>query len=435
MKPVDDELFAQIKESLTEHEEAYVPGAWERFEKKERKGRGLLWLLSVGSAAAVLLIGIVLFYNDHTPVDRLQQQVKNKGVEINSDPQPDTAPIAGKPGTAIENLNIKIGENKNIVTQRVNNKVANDPLIVGTKNTGTSYVDTATAAPLVSTTQAPVSNSNAIALAENKGVKPAFADSAAMAKVPAKEKEPVKEPKPHNFQEFLDAEVKNNSKALATTKSTARKADKWDLGVMVAPSIGNGKKLNMGYGVSMDYALSARVSISSGISYNEMGASKDMTRSGSEIMNNPGPVNAMVQDTKSLESVDANLVGIDIPLGIKYFLTNKFYTNVGVSAFAVLNQKQSNNYLQGAVEQRMAADQPAGFSAVYQQRAISEPVPSGEIRGGKYLGFYNISFGYQQKISGSKAFSVEPFLKLPMKEFTKENLYLLGTGVRLKFDF
>jgi hypothetical protein len=72
---------------------------------------------------------------------------------------------------------------------------------------------------------------------------------------------------------------------------------------------------------------------------------------------------------------------------------------------------------------------------VFSQRSVSEPVPTGEIRNNKYLGFYNISFGYKQKVSEKQSFSVEPFMKLPMKEFSKENLYLIGTGIRLKFDF
>lgn len=427
MKPVEDELFAHIKESLTEHEEVYLPGAWERFEKKEKKRTGWIWFAGLSSAAAVLLIGFTLFYTaDKTQNNELPQQVNTTLPKQNADvvTAPETAPAL----TATENLKTKISENRNIVEQRINNNVADNPLIVAAKPLATIPV----VIPGTSVEQGVVSNTTTKGLGDKKE---AIAETSDMvAKTTVKEKDSAKTNKPRSFQEFLDAEVKSNS-AVAALKSSAKKSDKWEMGLMVAPSIGNTKKLNMGYGLSMDYALSDKVSISSGISYNEMAATKSIGGNNG-MMDSPGPPMAMVSDTKSLKSVDANLVGIDIPLGLKYHLSKKFYTNVGISAFAVLNQKQNNNYVQGGIEYVPSNESNlAGFKAVFQEKAVSEPVPSGEIRGDKYLGFYNVSFGFKQQISGSKAFSVEPFMKLPMKEFTKENLYLIGTGVRLKFDF
>jgi hypothetical protein len=52
-----------------------------------------------------------------------------------------------------------------------------------------------------------------------------------------------------------------------------------------------------------------------------------------------------------------------------------------------------------------------------------------------FLGFYNISVGYRQKINGKSGVALEPFLKVPMKNVTQENLKYMGTGIRLKFDF
>lgn len=441
MKPLDDELFAHIKERLTEHEEAYLPGAWERFGKKEEKKKfGWLWLGGISSAAAVLLIGFFLFYtgDKHQKNNGLQQQVKNTSPVQQDNALTDTV-LKTSPGqlpakTAIENLETSVAENKNIVAQRINNHVPNDPVIVSHKQPA---VINKSVDPLVQpfnpAGQKVTAATHTGVLSGKDGVKENRATSVVVAKTVAGEKDSVKTNKPRSFQEFLDAEVKSNS-AVAATKSSAKKADKWEMGLMVAPSMGNAKKLNMGYGFSMDYALSNKVSISSGISYNEMGATKSL-ESTNGPPNSPSGAVAMVSETKSLKSVDANLVGIDIPLGIKYHLSKKLYTNFGVSAFAVLNQKQSNNYLQGSLEYAEDVSNTAGFKSVFQQQTISEEVPSGEIRGNKYLGFYNVSFGFKQPISGSKAFSVEPFMKLPMKEFTKENLYLIGTGIRLKFDF
>lgn len=194
----------------------------------------------------------------------------------------------------------------------------------------------------------------------------------------------------------------------------------------------------MGYGVSMEYAVSKKVSISSGISYNQMGASKVIGGGGgsSNPMDAPASAMALVQETKRLKSVDANLVGLDIPLEIKYHISDRFYTNVGVSAFAILNQKQNNNYIEGRLEgESLDLGSASAFKSVFKESTVSEAVPSEEIKNDKYLGFYNLSIGYKQKVSGKNSLSIEPFMKLPIKEYSKENLKLIGTGIRLKFDF
>lgn len=427
MKPEDDGLIAHIRESLTEHEEAYNPGAWERFEKKERKGKRLLWLTSLTAAAVALMIGFALFYTSHKTLQKntdlytkISKPVQDTTAVLPV-PAKKTAPV---PGIA-ERLNTRIVHNQAVTKQRSNNNISSSPLIV---NTQPAVVPVRAVSPVKEpSVQEPKTSTAPVAvMMEKKEVIVAAADSGVMAKTQEKTNKPL------SFQEFLNAEVKTNPQ-VAQTKSVAKKSDKWEMGLVVAPSIGNGKKLNMGYGVSMAYALSNKVSISSGISYSEMGASKDLTNNGERAFDSPAPSTAMVSETKSLQSVDANLVGLDIPIEIKYYFSKKFYTNVGLSAFAVLSQKQSNNYLQGVVENDLTNQ--SGFSAVYTKRSVSEAVPSAEVRNDKYLGFYNISFGYKQKISDKRAFAVEPFLKLPVKEFTKENLYLLGTGIRLKFDF
>ena len=52
-----------------------------------------------------------------------------------------------------------------------------------------------------------------------------------------------------------------------------------------------------------------------------------------------------------------------------------------------------------------------------------------------YLGFYNLSFGYKKKMLKRHFVAFEPFVKLPIKEVTQDNLRLVGAGLRLKVDF
>ncbi|MDQ1139563.1 hypothetical protein [Pedobacter agri] len=131
-------------------------------------------------------------------------------------------------------------------------------------------------------------------------------------------------------------------------------------------------------------------------------------------------------NAKSLESVNASVRGINIPLELKYNISKKVYTGVGVSALAILNNRQDNNYLVSSGKNVTVAN----TSGVAEQRMlivterVSEPQAQSSSVTDKYIGFYNFSLGYKQKISKKTDFAIEPFLRLPMKTFSNDNLNL-----------
>lgn len=424
MKPVDDELITHIKESLSLHEEAYAAGAWENFNEKQKRKGGLIWLVRLGAAAAVLLIGFTIFYmNSSTDVVLRPSTAAIKPYTsgtVTTNKVPDV--------TSIPTHGMLPSDHKQI--RKLASKAASDVAISISKPMTQAKTNTMVTG-LVHSNE--VASPNEGSKSQADFGKPI--DVVVAPKESAMVKVPVPQVQKQSFEDFLNSETEKNKNQPAKSSLASNADSKWDLGLMVAPSIGNDKKINMGYGVSMEYAVSKKVSISSGLSYNQIGASKTINPA-SGVMNAPAAATAIVQETKRLKSVDANLVGLDIPLELKYHFNDRFYTNVGVSAFAVLNQKQNNNYIEGRLETPSAS--VAGYSAfktVFTESSVSEPVPADEIRNDKYLGFYNLSIGYKQKISGKNSLSIEPFMKLPIKEYSKENLHLIGTGIRLKFDF
>jgi hypothetical protein len=70
---------------------------------------------------------------------------------------------------------------------------------------------------------------------------------------------------------------------------------------------------------------------------------------------------------------------------------------------------------------------------VMNQR-VTEKAPEPSVDS-KLIGFYNLSFGIKQPLSKKNTLSLEPFVKLPMKESGPDNLKLIGTGIKLKLDF
>ncbi|WP_316750418.1 hypothetical protein [Pedobacter gandavensis] len=444
IKLPDDELIAHIKGQLMAHEEDYAPGSWENFNsEKPAKKRGMFfWLGSLSSAAALIMIGFAVFFmNDKK--ERLKPEVltgtkpSNQQIEFpkeRADNASKPAALAGAMKPEEGAADLKAAE----MTSATVKVSGSDPKFVATGKEVNTVAGTLDQQRPVNNPANNLEHASTVAIPENT----------AIAVVGQEQKAVVAEApvalKTQSLEEFLAQESKNgNARGRRTPDHLAALAmnnDKWEMGVMVAPSFGSSKKLNMGYGLSMGYALSKKISINSGISYNEMGASRTTPSApGGGQMDMPSTTTkGLAGNSKELKAVDANLRGIDIPLEIRYRLTKNLYANVGVSAFAVLNQKQKNTFLESQV-QSGPVDPGSSASMTFKANVLSTTVTqeqqTSDLKTDPYLGFYNFSLGYKQQISRGKSVSLEPFVKLPIKEFTQENLYLIGTGLRLKFDF
>ena len=423
MKPSENELITHIKESLIGHKEPYVPGAWENFNKEEKKKNGLVfWTRRLSGTAAILLIGISLFLFISRTSNKVPGQItKAKPGQVSKLPVTieEEADITGnrmlnenEDVSARNNRNTSIANNDAVVYQRQNNKGTENYLVPSLKALGGIPDQTPVTSQSDDTSQIPV-------------VVTPKADEVITEVAPQVIVKISNDNKRTTFQEFLNNDTKINE-ASKEANSSAKKENKWEAGVIVASSFGNTKKINMGYGISMGYIISNKISLNSGLSYNQMASSRSVK----------APL-TMASGSKKLVSIEAKFTGIDIPMEIKYHLSKNIYTKAGVSAFAILNQKHNNNFVEGKLVER-----PVNTSAGVQElktfvviEKTTEEAQESEIKEDNYLGFYNFSFGYKQKISKSKAVSIEPFMKLPIKDVTKETLHLFETGVRLKFDF
>ncbi|UKT62285.1 hypothetical protein [Pedobacter mucosus] len=402
---MDKELIDQIVSQLQNHEEQYVPGAWERFQKKEEKKRGFIYWPLWAAAVLVLVFSVVFFSTNK--LDNNQAISKNKKTTITDQKQEVIA--------SVPNIN---ESKKGILPSEAN---GNQP-VVSKQNTSLNLEEVINENPSlkanVSTViinQEPtqlgsyVSNIN---LSSQKG------KSFELAGLPKKTISPKTA-----FENLLafdsqPAQQKNNLKREAESK--------WQPGVYVAPAMGNDNKVNMNYGFSLSYAIANNLSINSGVSYSAMSTKETLNAGAPQTLSG-----------KNLESVDAKVRGINIPLELKYNISDKLYTGIGVSALAVINNNQQNTYIENQVQSMVVSD-PSGMNVAKNyivSEKTSETQPTSSLDLDKYIGFYNFSLGYKQKISPKKKIAIEPFLRLPMKTFSKENLNLTNGGLRLKIDF
>ncbi|RYG22326.1 MAG: hypothetical protein EOO07_00130 [Chitinophagaceae bacterium] len=421
----DDELIAHIKQSLKTHEEVYQIGAWEKFnESQQTKKRPVFWFTRLSGAAAILAVCVsLIWYSTNSPQN--EQLTKQKAPKDNTPTQ--DQPLTGgasdveSPSVANELLAMETPEANTIDNRSVAS--AQRDVIVNQKTAEPSTQVAINATPAEATVKTPAVVSSPLNSEQ----------------VIAKVDEKVKA----DIVDFLANETQKSDGKI--DKLAVNKKQKWDWGIMLAPSFGNTQELNMGYGVSMTYNFSNRLSLSSGIAYNKMNASKNLPT-------NIGSSSILLGNTKSLEMISEEVTGLDIPLELKYTINKNMYANLGVSGFAVLNQSRRNTFVEtvvvkntvgssggtGANGASSSIDNEAKgqFANTYLVNQRTTELASGTtVEDLNYIGFYNLSFGYTKKIYKNHALAIEPFVKLPIRGVTQDNLRLVGTGVRLKVGF
>ncbi|MDN3585083.1 hypothetical protein QWY86_00270 [Pedobacter aquatilis] len=440
---MDKELIEHIKDSLSVHEEAYTPGAWERFALQEEKKRRGFVLWPLWSAAAIILIigGFFVFNNN----SNIKQQISAKKPAPKLESKKDTihnSSVNPNNQEVLAKTPQNIIKTKETTTDNIENSVKSAPIEPDYAKVGNQQINPALENNTISQIDLPAvvrQNENTL-LRPNDGFNIASINDSKKAELVIEKKKPAQTKL--TFEDILarDSYTSNQSKPEKTKGNS-----KWEPGVFVAPSMGNDNKVNMNYGFSLSYNVANKLSISSGIAYAALSSTSNPSvnngnlsydAAASPVMSGKG--SSTVSTSKNLESVNANVRGINIPIELKYSISKKLYTGIGVSALAILNNRQDNNYLVSSAQNRTVANAANGYSEqqmLLVTERVSEPQAESATAADKYIGFYNFSLGYKQKISGKKNFAVEPFLRVPMKTFSKDNLNLTNGGLRLKLDF
>ncbi len=265
-----------------------------------------------------------------------------------------------------------------------------------------------------------------------------------------------------------------------TLTVSTRHQDKWQSSLYLSPTYSE-LGVSMGYGYSIGYAVNNRVKINTGIAYTKISASKnyDKPAASSSIVTfgtaqkgainaaatgasasvisasvepvRPGntaddPKNQILEKTfgditmaPSLNYLEGRISGIDIPFGINYSISKKFYTEAGISGLFILKRGHTANYVENENlritvfdNDKVVENKVVPITNNFSTSNLADPEGTHQ---SNFMGFYNISMGYKQKISKTNAVSLEPFVKVPMQNSNAQKLNYLGMGVRLKFDF
>src|SRR3546814_8315386 len=91
----------------------------------------------------------------------------------------------------------------------------------------------------------------------------------------------------------------------------------------------------------------------------------------------------------------SNVVTLDIPLDLRYEVAKGFYTSVGLSYVAVLDEQRTGHYVDRLNKNTFANTQSSTANRIASTEFVysSERIPAKPLRGNGYAGYMNFSIG------------------------------------------
>lgn len=245
----------------------------------------------------------------------------------------------------------------------------------------------------------------------------------------------LRTPETTQASDFLTALLKAEKEEMqANAPQSYSIPSKWSFGIEVSPNMSSRHQVNMGGGVALSYAVSNKISVSSGISYMQVDAERGVRAPKVHAMESPatGYVSINVEN-KTLRKFQANLAGIDIPLNINYHINSRVFTSVGVSLFNVVKEEGTNQFIneQATMSIREGSKSPEPVVKRFMTKEAAEK----KYEGKSMNSFFNMSVGYKVPVSKRITLGVEPFYKIPLGSISPDELNLSTGGVKISTRF
>lgn len=430
------DIIKEMADRLREHSVPYKEGAWERFNKAEPRKPRYLVLWPYLSAAAAILIAVILFLK---PEENkiVESELAEQRIERVEDPSQVISKEVEEKGS--ESVQVEIGAQNEIaaLASRVraqnqlvkNNEVAfqsSDRILENPEVFKSTQVDE------VKGKSSPVNTNTIISetpLASTETKEDTKANGA---------------PNPDSFLESLLSLEKREG--LIANQLTD---NKWSVGINVSPNISSSRQLNMGGGVAIAYTVSPKVSLSSGISYLQLDAERmpgipsQMASPSVDVpANYPGvsglPTGAYIHSNssvKTLNKTETNLVGLDIPITVNYHINKNFYASAGVSVFNVLSENRIHQFENQEINVFHSKAEDMSPEPVIRTFYSNEVASEKPYEGNNLNGFFNFSVGYSIPVSKKIGISIEPFLKIPMGSAGDTDMNLRNGGIKIGTRF
>jgi hypothetical protein len=476
--PLDNDLKKRIREVFDNYNDGHADEGWqllrEKYPEKARRSP-VLWLWW-GSAAAVLLLFLGILLLDKKPEKENKLAGNKPGINhpiIKSiEPQKNSNTITNKSNndndasadSVINSLQTqKLADNqllsnhlhKNNITKASKPSITNETSnAIADNNSGNKKI-IGNNEPVVNNTEPGIAAINPTKTIEKQHIAVTKTDIISTidssVNVTAQS---MAVTKPNNGVNMLDQSKQPNKTAFANNEVPKNKKDQgyWgrvvSFGVYAATYVNYASKsnsqVNEGIGISSDIRISRKLNLSTGVaigqnSLNYNGQlppeqSKMLASANNSANNNNNTLSALAPTaynansyfaaTPSLKNYTASLVGLEIPINLKYHFNpekSATFVSIGVSSGTFINETYTSTY---AYTTPFASNLSQTTDQSLQQ---------------KFNSFYfaktlNFSFGTGYRISGNDLI-IEPFLKYPIEGLGSQQIKFGSGGVNLKFNF
>jgi hypothetical protein len=406
----ESKIFAQIKQSLEQYEESYIPGSWEGFVQKRKQNKRRLLLRIASGIAACLLIGYI-------GTNLIMPEKREAAIPI--------AEQVSQPSTKAITPELKTTENtiQNVVPvkpQASRNKIYNSETMSTsvTRSIIPAETDHQAKEFLVVTNDTTNSTKKELAILVSSIL-------------------PPQKNKVDSTTNRIDTIRKNTSPTVLDHQPLGEKQTlasitkrKIRFGVSFSPGVNTNQttgSLNYMGGVSADIPLFSNFQLSTGLQLENQNFVRKI----------PGIVAASSAPQNETQS---KLLNLDLPLNITWrFLSgksNSYYVSTGMSSLVYLKQENKNtNYSQMLVPASsvVAGDEVKSYNVIEQvsvTRNSVDPVQTFD-----FAGRINIMVGIEKKLTDKIYLHIEPYSKIPTSGQSSGNLNHTTTGVNFKISF
>jgi hypothetical protein len=429
----ESEIFAPIKQSLENYEEAYIPGSWEGFVRKRAAGRRRLFVRVASGIAACMLVGFVglNYFHAEKPESLIStsQQPENISREIvvpekttqeKNGPSTAAIPSGNKPfNPSATELSIKkemaIGqepivkkvfiaqsEQKGRFIKKYENKVE------GQQKALSLATDSAKKIPEPSTTitlqQTPNKSDT------TKSISDTIKGKTFIAFQPA-------------------ASTKEDQNLAVATKRKVR------FGLNFSPNVNTSRSagtINYMGGLSADIPLFSKFQLSTGLQVENQSVLKEY----------PGTVSssALASSTAPMNQTRTKMINLDVPVNITWTIVSEkshsYYVSAGLSSLVYLRQENKNTTYSDmlvAVSSVVAGEVVKSYDVVNQMTVTQNAVTP--IQTFDFGGRINIMVGFERKLTDRLFIHLEPYTKIPTSGQAPGSLNHTTSGINFKISF
>ncbi|MEX0647911.1 MAG: hypothetical protein WD139_08995 [Balneolaceae bacterium] len=405
IKP-ENNFSNHIRQVLHEYEEPYEAGAWERFQQKQDGLRNRKIILRVAASLLVVLTFAFAWTNSELPEpvvliteDVLILQPDNNIYEPLTEAENQPAP---KPLAVREYAGGASDQKYEIRTVQLSAITSGGERVSVSKHAVPRYSIADKMVELIQTPAADEFNENGKSLQ-------------------------VIRPAPYNrYAGVGDIRI---------TSDNVKRGIEFSIAYASVINIHDSQTdMGFGGGVYTDWHFAENLSAGSGlfVSSNQL---KYAGESGNSLMKETDEPETLASDD-NLAYMQLDLVNLEIPLSLRYHISNNISLSAGVTSVAFLKEEYDYTFEYDQPIQ-VFQDDESGIGPMTRMVTMTTSQKESEPSFSKIelAALYTFALGYQQQIRSRYQIMFEPFLKIPAGHLTSRNIRYTTGGIQLKITF